>query len=475
LAPRPLAHVLVHTARWRKHLRDLAVFLEHLPFISQREGDPSFDEFARDVNSLFQLASPASLAQAGITLALADLVRDPDQQLDEIPTTLRDLMAAAPGAYFTPGDKDMLVPARLRSDAQSFVVDTLRIYANIADAYAQEEHDFALSLGNLKKAAWVEVHGIRLQVQTVLRFRERYAQLAGRDPLASLDATASAKKWLLLARAMQPPPGPFRDAVTEADALIQEVTALEQARAAAAGEWLTAQAPATMPLPDLRARAAALETFADGTANDWDDFRSKTGPLTKSTFTAYERRAAKVAEGLASLMAPFRAPTPPLVTLPNPTTAAEEGQLAAQVSPLVERLWRASEQVATKLEDVQDELSTLREEYDAKTLASAPGIEQHLAHVAALWTVPAYEDEGADDPPRPKWRLATEDAPNAERSWAAFGGRRPGFEDTWLAATVFNKTNREQAVRAERKRLEPIVRAEAERERYYELWELSQQ
>jgi hypothetical protein len=319
-------------------------------------------------------------------------------------------------------------------------------------------------LAALHKARFVEMGRVRVQLPLTVREDALRAQANAVPPLDTLRPVQLGRKVASIKRTLDVPSPALARIETLASQVPEAAAVLGPPSAEAVGARIT--------LPDLQARADTLQTMADETDEAWDAFRKRTGPLTKATFTAYERRAADVAKDLAAFMAPFLAETPLLVAPAGPTPA-DEAHLAAQVGPLVERLWRASESVTLGVQDVESRLRQLREQYGATTLDSAPAVEQHLAWVAAQWTVPAYEDEGSDDPPRPKWRLADAGEANAERSWAAYGGERPGFEDEWLAAVVFNKRNREAAVKAERDRLAPYLRQAEERERFYELLSLA--
>jgi hypothetical protein len=449
--------------RWASRREMVEALLARLPFVRPPREDPLTkpETFFAEIDQALKLASDESISQVDVVASLLLLSKDPSRNFQLAPA----LTALPPGTLLQdPEPKGWLLSAAQVRDAIAFMDSALAQYEQELNRRLVINAALQSQLAALHKARFIEKGRVRVQLPLTVREAALRDQANAVPPLDTLRPVQLGRKVASIKRTLDVPSPALVRIETLASQVPEAAAVLGPPGADPAGTRIT--------LPDLQTRADTLEALSDQTDDDWDEFRKRTGPLTKATFTAYERRAADVAKDLAVFMAPFLAETPLLVTPAGPTPA-DEAHLAAQVGPLVERLWRASESVTLGVQDVETKLRQLREQYGATTLAAAPALEQHLAWVAAQWTVPAYEDEGSDDPPRPKWRLADAGEANAERSWAAYGGERPGFEDEWLAAVVYNKRNREAAVKAERDRLAPYLRQAEERERFYELFDLS--
>jgi hypothetical protein len=449
--------------QWVSRRDMVKALLARLPFVRPPQGDPLMkpETFFADIDQVLKLASDESIFQVDVVSSLLFLATYPSVDFQLAPA----VAALPPGTLLQdPEPKGWLLSAAQVRDAVAFMDDTLSQYKQALNLRRAINEKLQSRLAALHRDRYAEKGKIRVQLSLTLREAALRDQATTFPPLDTLPYVQLGRKVAVIRRTL----GGSNPTLVELETLASQVPEAT----AVLGPPSAEPTGARITLPDLQERVKTLETMAENTDDDWDTFRQHTGPLTMATFTAYERRAADVAGDLAAFMAPFLA-EPPLLVTPAGPTPDDEAELAAQVGPLVERLWRASESVTLTVNDYETKLRQLREQYGATTLASAPAIERHLDWVAAQWTVPAYEDEGKDDPPRPKWRLADAGEDNAERSWAAYGGERPGFEDEWLAAVVFNKRNREAAVNAERDRLAPYLRQAEERERFYELFSLA--
>jgi hypothetical protein len=468
--PDTISNVKAWTAllpRWKKRRATVEELLSRLPFTRPPEERPDMtpDSFFADMDQVLALASEESILQVNVVATLNALSHDPTLEISIPPNA-----AALPrGILFqNPEPRGWLLSAAQVGEAVAFMDWTLAQYEYALTQRLVDYTALQIKLEALQQGRFIGRDPIRVQLPITKRETALRQEVDKLPLLDTFQPVQLGRKVVLIRQTLDVP-----------NLTVDKIEALETQTAKSASAVADLGTRGGGPVgatektfADLRSDTEALENFADQTEQDWEDFRRHTGPPTKSTFTAYERRAAVVAEELATRVAPFQNT---VVIIPIPITPLEESRYADVIKGQVERMWRASEQVATKLRDIGAELATLRQQFTPTSLASAPDIERHLAWVAAKWTVPAYEDEGGrdDEPPRPKWRLAQPGTENAARSWAAFGGARPAPEDEVLAATVFTKSNREAAVEAERRRLGPILREEAERARMRELYLLS--
>lgn len=447
-------------------LADAGVLLDHLPFVNMPPQFTFKADFIDPLQALFALTSSEALAQAAISLALATLAADPDAFFPGFPRETEALLDAAKGAYFNKLDTTMLVTEKLRKEAQGWVMATLDAYVPIALGYEQTEKELTEPLADLKRASVLEWNSLRFQVPSSLRARELFQRLAGRDRLGDLVETQRINKLLRVTDAMYPPPGPFRDLTARVSTLIRDVAQLEEERIEAAQNWLPWPPPPSIPIAELEPRANGIIAFAAKTSRDWLAFRNSAGPLGKGNFVFYEKQVEDTTTAFEALLAPLRDGAVPLMVLPAPGTVVtprQEDDFSRQVRRLVDAMGRASDEVYAHLRDTQAALAAVLARSDRFTLEAAPRIQTALDWSRSRWYIEAYEDPG--DATRPPWNLADEGVPGAERSWAKFGGARPGHVDEVMSATLFTEEQRDLAVRAERELQYALLRDEREREK----------
>jgi len=449
-APR-FAEWLPLRARWTELRAMVEALLFRLPFVRAPREFPDLTpaDFLTDTERVLMLSSPASILQTHLVASLSKLGQDPTKVVDIPPEA-----AALPrGTLFQdPEPQGWILSTAQVNAAVAFMNQALAQYQRALTQRLAEYETFRTRLETLQAKRELRRGQIHLHLPITSREAAIRGELGQLPPLDTLPAVLIGRQVVHVQRVLGIPGSPT--VMTEPMRFVLPVL----------GQVGTTEITST----DIPEAVASLETFAEQTDREWTALRQKAGPIGKMTYTQYEREVTRIREELTARILPFQDAR---IVIPIPVTALGESMTVDILIVFFERLWRASETVAAKLRDVEDELRQVRMQVDRSALESAPGVAQHLDWIAAKWTIPNYEDEGDVD--RPKWRLAQPGTPGAEKSWAAFGGARPTLADEALAATLFSAGHREEEVEAERRRLGPILREEAEYAKRRDLYLLS--